>query len=775
MKWFFWALAALTLILLTTLITIWLAPQLLLSAVNSSTRFNTNAESIEISYFPPSVKLENLAISTADLRFAEFETLETTSTWRTLFERSAPLAKIRANNGEVNLNNIEGLSDNESTNNSAQQLNLFALANSVRLEAKNVLIKIDEASSVDLVHLNNSLNTSNDETSTLTINTNAKYTNGPSSLFIDGITFLENQNNSDRINIKLDKLDLSSISEQQNDQAAEDTDIDVKQAEADLDWTWMNSLRNCQLDVEIGEVRFSQGTIDNFIANIEIADSVRLSAQGKLDLSLDKDNFINELVSIEAELTPIAKSTDAADVNGSVVVISETGELSADGQFNLNGLDAMSANINLALNTLPSGLDVDIKQLQQYLPLNVSGQAITQDASISIDQLSSTFGRSSLSGKFDIGITTTEQLEVGFDIRSTLLSYFDAEASAEQDADSSQKNIEPLFTNETIDWSWLSKFKLAGQAQIDELEYEKSKFQKLDFTITNDDQGFNISSLKSELNSGKLEAAIQIQAKEDGVNIKSELSFSDVDMSKSGLFEEGEIKGGLSSGRFNIESSGRSTQDLAANSNGSLLIDIGEGEIAQGSMDVLGSDLILSTLSKLNPFSKSDPSTKLECAVINLNIDDGIIRSKNSIAMETSKVAIVGTGKINLNNETLDLKLNPKPKKSLGVNLSSLAKAVKLGGSLSKPTPEISALGIAETGLSVGAAVSTGGLSLLAEGLIDDVTAGQACNNARRAFDNQNEESAPLSGEQEFSQQKPQIELKEIELPVRTTRENTGN
>jgi len=90
MKWFFWALAALTLILLTTLITIWLAPQLLLSAVNSSTRFNTNAESIEISYFPPSVKLENLAISTADLRFAEFETLETTSTWRTLFERGEP-------------------------------------------------------------------------------------------------------------------------------------------------------------------------------------------------------------------------------------------------------------------------------------------------------------------------------------------------------------------------------------------------------------------------------------------------------------------------------------------------------------------------------------------------------------------------------------------------------------------------------------------------------------------------------------------------------------
>ena len=239
------------------------------------------------------------------------------------------------------------------------------------------------------------------------------------------------------------------------------------------------------------------------------------------------------------------------------------------------------------------------------------------------------------------------------------------------------------------------------------------------------------------------------------------------DRSKSGLFEEGEVVGALSSGNMEIQTSGQSISQLAANSNGALFAEIGEGEVAQGSMDILGSDLVLSALSKLNPFKKPASATKLKCAIINLKIENGVLRAKNSIAMETSKVAIVGTGKVDLNNEQLNLKLNSKPKQSIGLNLSSLAQAVKLGGSLSQPSPEINTLGLAQTGLSLGAALSTGGLSLLAQGLIDDVTANYVCKNARKAFDDTKTEETipkndPNSDKQVFSTNDPLIDTEVV-------------
>ncbi len=65
------------------------------------------------------------------------------------------------------------------------------------------------------------------------------------------------------------------------------------------------------------------------------------------------------------------------------------------------------------------------------------------------------------------------------------------------------------------------------------------------------------------------------------------------------------------------------------------------------------------------------------------------------------------------------------------MNLISVAGAAKIGGTLANPTPVIDAENAIRTGLSAGAAVATGGLSLLAQGLFSKSGADpEPCNTA---------------------------------------------
>jgi len=67
----------------------------------------------------------------------------------------------------------------------------------------------------------------------------------------------------------------------------------------------------------------------------------------------------------------------------------------------------------------------------------------------------------------------------------------------------------------------------------------------------------------------------------------------------------------------------------------------------------------------------------------------------------------------------LDIGVNPKPREGIGLNLAGFADFVRVGGTLSEPTPTTDATGLATAGAKIGAAVVTGGLSLVAEGLLD--------------------------------------------------------
>ena len=104
------------------------------------------------------------------------------------------------------------------------------------------------------------------------------------------------------------------------------------------------------------------------------------------------------------------------------------------------------------------------------------------------------------------------------------------------------------------------------------------------------------------------------------------------------------------------------------------------------------------------------------------------------IAAQTGKMNLIGSGVINLKTEELEIQIHPKAREGLGIGAGTLAQLVRVGGTLAEPKPEPDPVGVLKTGASIGAAVFTSGLSLLAEGLFRHVTADKSpCVTAQKA------------------------------------------
>ncbi|MGW8271625.1 MAG: hypothetical protein ACWGNS_14325, partial [Burkholderiales bacterium] len=146
----------------------------------------------------------------------------------------------------------------------------------------------------------------------------------------------------------------------------------------------------------------------------------------------------------------------------------------------------------------------------------------------------------------------------------------------------------------------------------------------------------------------------------------------------------------------------------------------GPGRLRNRALDA-GAD-VTQLLNSLNPARGRDPYTEMKCAVLRFPVRNGIATISNGIALETNKVRLLGGGTVNLRNETLELAFRPEAASGLGVGAGNLARYAKVEGTLANPRIGIDMAGAASTAAVAGAAIATGGLTLLAGGLlIDDV------------------------------------------------------
>jgi len=184
--------------------------------------------------------------------------------------------------------------------------------------------------------------------------------------------------------------------------------------------------------------------------------------------------------------------------------------------------------------------------------------------------------------------------------------------------------------------------------------------------------------------------------------------------------------------------SGSSPREMAGAVNGYLKVTSGAGRVRAGAMRMFTSDFLSQLLNTLNPFVKDQRYSNLKCVAILAAVEQGKILGDPLLVAQSERLNIFGKAKIDLNTERLDADFNTVPMKGLGVSLSNLVNPyVKVAGTLAKPLIVLDAESALVQG---GAAVATGGITILAKGLRDRFFSdkdpcGTAVANAEKQFE----------------------------------------
>jgi len=192
------------------------------------------------------------------------------------------------------------------------------------------------------------------------------------------------------------------------------------------------------------------------------------------------------------------------------------------------------------------------------------------------------------------------------------------------------------------------------------------------------------------------------------------------------------ISGGATQIAWNLKGSGLSPHQLASRATGAIQISVGEGKLDSKLINK-GGDFVITVFDAVNPMYKKTTQTVLECAVAYLPINSGMVNIKDSVGVVTDRLNIVLSGSMNLNNEALDINIDPSEKSGLttGVNLAGL---VKIEGTLQNPKAGVNKAGVVNSAVSIGLGFLTGGLSIAAENAKSLTTKSQPCKAALHSW-----------------------------------------
>lgn len=177
-----------------------------------------------------------------------------------------------------------------------------------------------------------------------------------------------------------------------------------------------------------------------------------------------------------------------------------------------------------------------------------------------------------------------------------------------------------------------------------------------------------------------------------------------------------QVRGGRADLVANLSMRGNSPHAWASTATGTFRLVSGAATLMNDKID----DLAVwdKLTAAINPFRTRDPSTELVCAVVNLPLANGVARVDRSLALETNKVGVSASGVLDFRNETLDLSFLPKVRKGISIDFAGFSDLVRVSGPFASPQLAVNVAGSAKVIASVGAAISTGGLSALGQALL---------------------------------------------------------
>ncbi len=435
-------------------------------------------------------------------------------------------------------------------------------------------------------------------------------------------------------------------------------------------------------------------------------------------------------ISVDAELGSLNDLTSNQSWPVKLSALVDKASASIDGQID-QPMQGKGMNLNVAFNidSLSHLNRVAGSELPQAGPIKVGGKLTDTDNGYSVSGLVATLLKFEIKGDVSVSMAGDRPSLVANLSADTLdVSPFQPDEKAKP----KQKKTR-VFSPDTLPLAGLNSADLDLKMQVNKFITKDATLSDVNLSLSLKNGKLKLQPFTANVAGGTLQIATTLDASSGKTaTLNQVLTVRQLELGQLPNFRKNQaLSGGKTDVDIKLSGSGQSVAAIAGNLNGEILLNTGAGKMANQSVDMAGADVVFSALDKINPMSEKEAHTSLECAVLNFIVKDGMATTDRGIAFRTERINISGSGTIDLKNELLNLAVKPRAREGLGINLGTLVDAVQITGPLSDPSIGVGAKGALTAGISAGAAVATGGLSLLAQGLFSKTTGkGNPCDIA---------------------------------------------
>jgi hypothetical protein len=364
------------------------------------------------------------------------------------------------------------------------------------------------------------------------------------------------------------------------------------------------------------------------------------------------------------------------------------------------------------------------------------GKFLLDRDKLEVGELNASLGENPVSGKFTLVRAEPRRIEAELSSpRLDLTPYLAREPEAssvtpkKKAARAAAEKPKLLFSEAPLPILQMTGTEARLHVSVAELILANKVFHEIDGTFQIDKNQVQVQARARGSLEGAVDTSIVLQPAEGGsanVNLKLNLENvrAGVDMKDMQPADVPPLSAHLA-----LTTHGASARQMAANSNGYILLTQGPGKTRAEFLNAFGGDMISQLRTRLNPFRAQDPFTQLDCTVIRADIVDGAV-TVAPVLVQTQKVTVAAKGKIDLHTEQLTFDFDTRPRKGIGVSPGMFTNPfIRLEGTLMSPRIAVGAKGVT----SGAVAAATGGLSVIASGFIDRLK-GEA-NMCRRTLE----------------------------------------
>ncbi len=204
----------------------------------------------------------------------------------------------------------------------------------------------------------------------------------------------------------------------------------------------------------------------------------------------------------------------------------------------------------------------------------------------------------------------------------------------------------------------------------------------LSFPLKIKDSILDISDIKGNIMDGAANGRLTLDTQKDPAEFDMVLRVNDL---KYGV----EKLAGNAVFNADLKGAGNSSRDLKSSLHGDVTFIGGKGTLESRELQIWGGGVVNAMIPDFNPESK----TVMNCFIADFSVEDGKATAQ-PFFLDTNSLTLIGSGTINIPDETINFSLKPKTK---DITLIDVAFPVNVKGDLANPSIGPDPLGVGTT------------------------------------------------------------------------------